>query len=216
MSKMKDVAPTRRLTREERRAETRERLLDAAGEVFAAHGYHAASVDQVADRAGFSTGAVYSAFGSKEELFLALLDAQLREETEQLEAATRDRPSIDARVRGAADQWMSFVEREPSLVLLYTEFWAYAVRDPRVRPRIAAHYGDVRAALTQLISAAARELGYELTMPVEQLAVAVDALADGIARQKLAEPEAVPDDLLARALSILFAGASRPLHTEVG
>lgn len=211
---MGPVATTRRLTREERRAETRERLLEAASEVFAAQGYHAASVDQVAERAGFSTGAVYSAFGSKEELFLALLDVQLREETEQLEAATRDRPSIDARVRGAADQWMGFVEREPSLVLLYTEFWAYAVRDPRVRPRIAAHYADVRAALCRLIAAAATELGYELMMPAEQLAVAVDALADGIARQKLAEPEAVPDDLLARALSILFAGASRPLRPQ--
>lgn len=201
---------TRRLSREERRSETRERLLEAAGEVFAAHGYHAASVDLVAERAGFSTGAVYSAFGSKEELFLALLEAQVRRHTEQLEAAVRDRPSVDARVRGAADHWMAFIEREPSMLLLYTEFWTYAVRDPRARVEVARHFADVRAALCRLISAGAHDLGLELTMPVEQLAVAVDALADGIARQKLAEPGAVEDDLFARSLGILIAGASRP------
>lgn len=201
---------TRRLTREERRVETRERLIEAAGEVFASHGYHAASVDQVAERAGFSTGAVYSAFGSKEELFMALLESQLRQQSEQLEAAVRDRPSIDARVRGAADHWMAFVEREPSLLLLYTEFWAYAVRDEHARPQIAHHFAEVRAALCRLIAASARDLGLRLSVPVEQLAIVVDALADGIARQKLAEPDAVPDDLFARTLNILIAGASEP------
>ncbi len=202
--------PTPRLTRDERRAQTRERLLEAATAVFAAHGYHAASVEQVAEAAGFSTGAVYSAFGSKEELFLALLEQQLRRQVELLEAAVGGRPSIDARVRGAAEQWMGFVEREPNLVLLYTEFWAYAVRDPRVRAKVARHFAEVRSALCRLIAAGTRDLGLELTLPVEQLAVAIDALADGIARQKLAEPDAVDHNLFARSLSILLAGATRP------
>jgi AcrR family transcriptional regulator len=200
--------PVRRMTREERRAETRERLLGAAREVFASRGYHAASVEHVAERAGFSTGAVYSAFGSKEELFLALLERELRRHTEQIEVAIRDRPSVDDRVRGAADHWMSFVEREPRMVLLFTEFWAYAVRDPRAN--VAGQFAEIRAALTRLIATSARDLGLELTIPVEQLAVVVDALADGIARHKLADPDAVPDDLFARALGLVFAGASRP------
>jgi AcrR family transcriptional regulator len=202
--------PVRRMTREQRRVETRERLLAAAREVFASRGYHAASVEHVADRAGFSTGAVYSAFGSKEELFLALLERELRRHTEQIELAIRDRPSVDDRVRGAAEHWMSFVEREPRMVLLFTEFWAYAVRDRRARANVAGQFGEIRAALARLIATSARDLGLELTIPVEQLAVVVDALADGIARHKLADPDAVPDDLFARALGLVFAGASRP------
>ena len=51
-----------------------------------------------------------------------------------------------------------------------------------------------------------REFDLELAIPAEQLAVAIDALADGIARQKLADPDAVPDELMGRVLSLLFAG----------
>jgi len=58
-----------------------------------------------------------------------------------------------------------------------------------------------------------REFDLELDIPAEQLAVAIDALADGIARQKLADPEAVPDDLMGRVLSLLLAGATRPAGT---
>jgi hypothetical protein len=64
--------------------------------------------------------------------------------------------------------------------------------------------------LTKLIEDGVREFQLELEIPAEQLAVAIDALADGIARQKLADPDAVPDELLGTALSWLFAGATRP------
>jgi hypothetical protein len=64
--------------------------------------------------------------------------------------------------------------------------------------------------LTQLIADGVREFDLELAIPAEQLAVAIDALADGIARQKLADPEAVPDDLMGKVLSLLFSAATRP------
>lgn len=205
---------TRRMTREERRLETRTRLIAAAGEVFAAYGYHAASVDQVAERAGFTTGAVYSAFGSKEELFLAVVETHLRENVAQLEAAAAGGPTVAARVHEGAEHWMEIVERTPEMVLLHTEFWTYAVRDPAVRPRVAAQFAEVRAAICRLLDLGARELGLRLTVPVEQVAIALDALADGIARQKLAEPEAVPHDLFARMVGVLLAGVSEPLAED--
>jgi hypothetical protein len=68
----------------------------------------------------------------------------------------------------------------------------------------------MRELLTRLIADGVRDFELELEIPAEQLAVAVDALADGIARQKLADPEAVPDDLMGRVLSLLFAAATRP------
>src|SRR5204862_3779263 len=96
------------------------------------------------------------------------------------------------------------------LLLLFMEFWAYGVRDPAVRPKVAARFAQVRSLLTDLIAEGTREFELELELPAEQLAIAIDALADGIARQKLADPDAVPDDLMGRVLSLLFAAATRP------
>jgi AcrR family transcriptional regulator len=203
-----------RMTREERRLQTRERLLAAAAEVFASRGYHAASVDQVAERAGFTTGAVYSAFGSKEELFLGVVEEHMRRSVAAMEAAVADRPTVDDRVREGAAHWMDLVARTPEMVLLHTEFWAFAVRDARVRPRVAAYYAEVRAALCRLLDAGARELGLRLTMPVEDVAIAVEALADGIARQRLSDPAAVSDDLFARLLGVLLQSVSEPVAPD--
>lgn len=202
-------ATTRRLTRDERKAETRERLLAAAGRVFARRGYQAAAVDEVADEAGFSTGALYSNFDGKEDLFLAVLERQISTQVAELSEAIAERPTIDERARGGAELWMAFLEREPELVMLFMEFWAFAVRNPHVRGRFAARYAEVRAALSEMIENGARELGVELLIPAEQLATAIDALADGFALQKLADPDAVPDELFGTVLSLLLDGARR-------
>jgi hypothetical protein len=90
------------------------------------------------------------------------------------------------------------------------EFWAYGVRDPQVRSKVAARFAQMREVLTLLIADAVREFDLELALPAEHLAVAIDALADGIARQKLADPAAVPDDLMGTVLALLFSAATRP------
>jgi hypothetical protein len=87
------------------------------------------------------------------------------------------------------------------------------VRDARVRPKVAARFAQVRRMLTKLIEDGVGEFDLELEIPAEQLAVAIDALADGIARQKLADPGAVPDELMGRVLALLLAGATRPAGT---
>ncbi len=203
------VTRSKRLTRGERKAETREALLDAAGQVFARRGYHGAAVDEVAAEAGFSTWALYSNFEGKEDLFLALLTREIERQVRAVSEAIGERATLDERARGGAEYWNRFLEREPELVLLFMEFWAYAVRNPEVRSRFAARYAEVRASLARLIEQSARELGIELTRPPEHLAVAVDALADGFALQKLADPDSVPDELFGEALAMLLEGASR-------
>ncbi len=199
-----------RMTREQSRANTRERLLRAARTVFARSGFHGASVEEIASEAGFSTGALYSNFSGKEDLFLVLMDREIDEYTREISDAVRERSSIAERATGGARQWMTMIEREPDVLLLFMEFWAYGVRDARVRPKVAARFAQVRERLTALIVDGVREFDLELDIPAEQLAVAIDALADGIARQKLADPDAVPDELMGRVLSLLLAGATRP------
>jgi AcrR family transcriptional regulator len=200
---------TKRLSRNERKAETREHLLEAASRVFARSGYHGASVDEVAEEAGYSTGALYSNFDGKEDLFLAVLQRHIERQVRELAETVAERPTVGERARGGAQVWMSFLEREPELVLLFMEFWAFAVRNPEVRPRFAARYADARASLSRMIEKGARELGVELALPSEQLATAIDALADGFALQKLADPDAVPDELFGNALAMLLEGARR-------
>jgi AcrR family transcriptional regulator len=204
---------TARLTREQSRANTRERLLGAARRVFARSGFHGASVEEVASEAGFSTGALYSNFTGKEDLFLALMEREINEHAREIAQAVSARESMAERATGGARQWMIMIEREPEVLLLFMEFWAYGVRDAQVRPKVAARFAQVRELLTKLIADGVREFDLELDIPAEQLAVAIDALADGIARQKLADPDAVPDELMGRVLSLLFAGATRPAGT---
>jgi hypothetical protein len=106
---------------------------------------------------------------------------------------------------------MAMIDREPDLHMLMMEFWAYGVRDPEIRPKMAERLAQMRELLTTLIVEAAREFDLELALPAEQLAIAIDGLADGMARQKLADPDAVPDELMGRVLGLLLAAATRPL-----
>jgi len=200
-----------RLTREESRAQTRERLLAAARNVFARRGFHGASVEEIAAEAGFSTGALYSNFEGKEDLFLALMDRETDAHAAAIAAAVRQRPSVAERATGGADLWMAMIDREPDLHMLMMEFWAYGVRDPDIRPKMAERLAQMRELLTRLIVEAAREFDLELALPAEQLAIAIDGLADGMARQKLADPDVVPDELMGRVLGLLLAAATRPL-----
>src|ERR1700678_3623959 len=111
------------MTREQSRANTRNRLLGAARRVFARSGFHGASVEEIASEAGFSTGALYSNFDGKEDLFLVLMERKKEEQAREVEDAVRERSSIGARAPGGARRWMTMIEREPELLLLFMEFW---------------------------------------------------------------------------------------------
>jgi AcrR family transcriptional regulator len=193
--------------RQARKAQTREALLAAAGRVFARRGYHRALLEEVAEEAGFSTGAVYSNFTGKEDLFFTLLEEMIERQSAELAEAVAGGVTVDARAEEGARMWMGFLAREPDMFLLFNEFWAQAVREPELRARLAEHYRHLRGTLAELIDQGARELGVDLAVPPAELAIVVDALADGLALQKLADPGAVPDDLLGRVLAILLRGS---------
>jgi len=111
-----------RMTREQSKANTRERLLDAARSVFASRGFRGASVEEIASEAGFSTGALYSNFDGKEDLFLVLMEREIAEHLREISDAVQARESVAERAAGGARRWMTMIEREPELLLLFTEF----------------------------------------------------------------------------------------------
>jgi AcrR family transcriptional regulator len=196
------------MTREERRAATRADLLEAAARVFARHGLNGASVDDVAAEAGYTSGAVYSNFAGKEELFVAAFEhevaRQVREVIEARDHAGEDTPR--ARTSAIARRWMEFLEKRPEMFELMIEYWAYAVRNREQRPGFAERFGAFRDATTRLVEEEAERGGWELPIPARDIAVALNALVYGMAIQYFTDPGDMPEDVLANATHLLFGG----------
>ena len=196
----------RRLTRAERKEDTRARLLASAARVFARRGFHAASVEEVAEDAGFSKGAVYSNFASKEDLFLAMVEARFRDRLTAIRAAVAEPGAPGEQARRSADSFIRTLAADPEWPPVFMEFWAYAQRDPSVRRRFAAQVGSMRTAVAEILASRAAELGMELPLPAEQLATMTFAMATGFAMERQLDPGAVPDELFGTMLEVFFAG----------
>ncbi len=195
------------LTRRERQEQTRERLLAAAAHVFARDGYHGASIPAIAEQAGLSTGAVYSNFSGKEELFLTgMAEAMRAEQARRLERLQATSNARDA-VRATAELWLTVLREQPEAVLLLIEFWTFAVRNPHARERVAEELRTVRAGIEHLIAEGASASGTELPAPPEELAFAVQAAAYGFALQRLIDPENAPDERFVGTLERLLGTA---------
>jgi len=204
----------KRLSREQKKADTRERLLASALVVFAREGFEGASVEEIAEEAGFSTGAVYSAFGGKQELFFAVLDRCLEEEKRELgEIFGREEP-LEARI-SAVGRWKPGpLESKEQWRKLATEFWLHAVRDPGARELLAERQRRQRAAAAQLLEGTYRERGRRPPVEAGLLADAVIGMQIGMAMRAIVDPEAVPEGSYARVLGILLgtsdASGERP------
>ena len=181
----------------ERRAATRRRLLDAAIAVVAERGFHAASVDAIADEAGYSVGAIYSNFGSKDDLFLAVFDEHLAWFESVVDGPSTETDAIEA-LLAEARQFLVFVE-----------FWSYAVRTPKVKRRLAQRMSRFRDHIRALAEQRAQAQGLELAADPDHVAVMALALFRGVAIERIADRGAVPDGLLAGALDALLATATR-------
>src|SRR5205823_6118665 len=172
-----------RLGRQESRTATRAHLHAAAGKVFARRGYHEASVDEIAEEAGYTKGAVYSNFESKEELFLSLIESRTDDQLRSVDEAFRRGDTIVDRLRNGSDFLASMVDQDRTWCLLYMEFWSYAVRDRKARARFAAQYARWRASVAEMISSQSAELGIVRPLPAEDLATAGISLVEGFVLQ---------------------------------
>jgi len=183
-----------------RRDEVRARVLDAAREVFAERGFAGASTDLVAAAAGFTKGAVYSNFGSKDELFLALMAAEAAARVtavEQALAATTDLPGALAAVGAQLSR------PDTAWQLLYLEFWQRAVRDPAVRTAFVASRRELRARVAEVVERFLADHPVQTGWDAGRLTVVILALTHGLALESLPDPGAVPDDVLPRVLADL-------------
>jgi AcrR family transcriptional regulator len=203
----------KRLSRDEQRALTKARLIASARIVFARRGFHRALLEEIAEEAGYSTGAIYANFDSKEDLFLAVLDDHVAARVRAVEQAVSDASTPAQRARAGADDWMRFLHEDPYWYPLFIEFWSYAQRDPELRARVAARFAAFPKANAELIEAGARNVDVALPEGLAEAAGTLfTALADGLALMKLLDPEAVPDELFGDALSALYQLTTQANH----
>ncbi|WP_431897405.1 TetR/AcrR family transcriptional regulator [Nonomuraea sp. bgisy101] len=179
-------------TQDQRRAETRSRLIDAAAELFAKKGFHAVSAEAVADAAGRTTGALYNHFGGKEGLLLALLEVWKDQTAAELLAGFEEITEFDDRLSALFDVLTRQDEdRGASWLLLEMELWLHGARDPAIGEPLARRYADIRARLAEGLSDWAAFAGVPLRRTPERTAVAVLGVLIGCAVQHRLDPPAV-------------------------
>lgn len=200
-------------TQEERRAETRARLLRAAADLFARKGFHATSAEAVAAAANRTTGALYDHFGGKEGVLVALLEAWIEQTMVDLTASIEGEADLDGRL---AELWGGVIRRDSASgdawLLLEFELWLHAARDPLLGEVGTQRFAVMRAGLAGGLARWSEELHFSLPAPAEELATQVIGLLLGLAFQHRLEPSVVPQaavvDGLRRLLGLVPAEAS--------
>jgi AcrR family transcriptional regulator len=195
-----------RLTREESKARTRTRLMEAAGKVFACRGLERATVDEVAGEAGYTKGAFYANFESKEALFLAMLDERFAERLEEIDRVLDSGATVTEQARMAGQEFNDHLAGNPEWSRLFFEFAVQALRDERFRAELVARQRAVRERIAAGFRNHSEALGAEPPLPAELVAAMTYAMADGFALARLLEPESVPEDMFGSMLEVFFTG----------
>jgi AcrR family transcriptional regulator len=206
-------------TQEQRKAETRARLLAAAAELFARQGFHATSTDAVAGAADRTSGAVYAHFGGKEGLLLALLDEWEHRVAARMGEALVSSDPGRARYETIWDQFANAGTQPSELsgdagatdtwLLLEHELLLQAARNPDVGRVLGKRFAHARRGMGEAFSRWAEEEDSALPLPGPEVATLVLALLLGLEMQRRLEPDAVPDRLAADGLALLIGTHDR-------
>jgi AcrR family transcriptional regulator len=174
----------KRLTRRESQQVTRVKLIEAAEHVFVRTGFDAASVEQIAGEAGFSRGAFYSNFASKDELFLALLDKKRVETQHALDTVFVDHQDANERFRAARD-WYADQWQQRTWTVLKTEFNLRALRKPPLRKRLGAIWRQEVEAYSSLLGQYFSDAGLKPRENQQTIAMSLLAAAQGLGMMSL-------------------------------
>jgi AcrR family transcriptional regulator len=185
-----------RMTREKRRARTRDDLVDAADRLFTGNGFHATTVDAIAAAAGYTKGAVYSNFASKEDLFFAVYERRVNAAVQYSERLLAEL-GTSAGVERAAAEGASRKGRDDGWLAVFFEFWSHVLRHPELRDRFARIHARNQAPFAAALERdglvpAGTDVG------PDELVVAAMAMDVGLALERLVRPDVVDTTLSAR------------------
>ncbi|RCV56029.1 TetR/AcrR family transcriptional regulator [Marinitenerispora sediminis] len=192
------------------RAEVRRRLLAAAAKVFAERGYADSRLEDIARAAGFTKGAVYSNFGSKQELFGALLRERSDTESTAVLAEVRGGGDLGDALRGAARLVARRIVDDTERGRLGLEFAARAAREEPTREVVAALRRAQREAASRAIAEAARRGGRGPAVDPELAALILHCLTNGLSMEHLADPAAVSAETAEQALTTVLTALLAP------
>lgn len=207
--------PRGEFDRSGRRAQTRAALLEAAARVYARRGFAGATLEEVAAEAGFTKGAVYAHFGSKENLLLALVEEHLAAQVaEQIALFDRDRATWERPLAGS-EHWMQRVQESPERFLLFVELWTQAQRDERLRRRLTGGLAALHATLARFCAESSADAGFDAPPAVtEQFANVMLGLGVGLSMLELLAPASVANELLGTTLSVLIRATESSVDAQ--
>ena len=202
----------KRVTRAERQAETRAALIEAAGRVIAQRGFHGASIEAITAEAGYTGGAFYANFSSKEDLFIELLEQRVFGEWRKIAAASVADPMRrpTAREVGEISAAMNRHPDSPWIIQLWLELMANARRNERLRRVAAELWRGSRAMSTAILTAAYEAAGIQPPVPVEHLVSAMMALETGPLPPALRRPRGRTAELLPELFALLLGPLEPP------
>lgn len=179
-----NVSPSRkRLSRAENQAQTRTRLIETAQQLFVANGYGATSIRDIAEQAGFSQGAFYSNFASKEEVLLELLTGHMEAEAVQLSGVMQAEDSTPEQIFAGLEAWAATLNQDINWSMMSIELQLHATRSPTFAAKYQAVWDTHRSRLGHVVRKLFTALGRLPPAEPEELAAAFMALAHGLALQ---------------------------------
>lgn len=193
-----------RLTREQSKDLTRERLLSAAHAIFTKKGYVAASVEDIVSAAGYTRGAFYSNFRSKAELLIELLKRDHEEAEADLQKIFESGGTREQMEAHALEYYSQFFRNNPAF-LLWGEAKLQATRDAKFRARFNEFVKEKRDRFTHYILTFAERVGTPLLLPADVLALGLMSLCDGVQSYHAADPRHVTGDAAQQVLAGFFA-----------
>lgn len=203
-------AARKRLTREEAREQTRQRLLDAAARLFPEKGFQATSVEDITEAAGYSRGAFYSNFKNKDELFIALLQSIKDEKHEALSgilAGGGDRRELGDKVR---DFYANLCSDDDQF-MLWSEAKMHAARCEEFQGMMRELERQKLAQITVFVQRYCEQMNDDCPAPHGDIARGLMALADGMAVARVLDPERVDSARMRDVLRLFFEQVTRPL-----
>jgi AcrR family transcriptional regulator len=197
-----------RLSRSERKGRTRADLIAAARRVFMSRGFHAASLDEIAQEAGYTKGAVYSNFESKDDLFLAVLEAHYDGRVEAYRGIMLDGKTLDEAFRAVGRFMAEADEREPDWLPTLAEFVAHAARQEPLRIGYVRTRERFLEAIADMIGALVERHGASVCISPLEVARASSVLARGYSAERQLDPDAVSPELFVELLAAFMHGVT--------
>lgn len=187
----------------ERTEATKRKLLGAAKRIFAQDGFEAARLEDIAAGAGYTRGAFYANFESKEDIFFALLEEWVRERIESVTAALRQHENPIEKL-AALRRHYAAVAKDRRLVLISLEFKLFALRHPEAHARLRDRHRRIRASWGELLSELVHALGRKLPISSPAASTCLGALAQGLLLEHLVDPKTLSDGDVRHVLGLFF------------